>query len=162
MRFLNSALVAVASAAVLVTGTGLAAPANAASAVSPRLGNYSIKSAGYLGRVVGARGETVVGSREDEAVRQRWRIEPMSDGYAIRDLVTGTYLSFNGSGAVLQPTPTPWDITLQHSGRFEIKAVGDGRALTLPDGQNGAPLVLENYTAGTNQQWYFQHSDYLL
>jgi hypothetical protein len=157
MRVLNSALVAVATAAVLITGTGRAAPANAASAISP--GIYSIKNVGYITQVVDAGGETAVGLRENEGPRQRWDLAPMSDGYAIRNHATGSYLGVNGSEAVLQPMPTPWHLTLQYSGRFEIEAVGDGRALTLTDGQNGVPVALENYMGKINQQWYFQRRD---
>jgi len=159
MRVLNSALVAVASAAVLVTGAGLAAPANAASAISP--GIYQIKNVEYSAQVVDGHGETAVGSREYEGARQHWDLAPMSDGYAIRNQATGRYLSFNGSEAVLRMTPTPWEMIPQHSGRFEIEAIGDGRALTLTDGQNGAPVALETYTGRNDQQWYFQRLDLL-
>jgi hypothetical protein len=159
MRILNSALVAVASAAVLVTGTGLAAPANAASAISP--GIHAIKNVEYMNQAVDASGGTAVGFRLRGGAPQRWDIAPMSDGYAIRNQATGRYLGFNGSEAVLRPTPTPWEMIPQLSGRFEIEAVGDGRALTLTDGQNGAPVALENYTGRSDQQWYLQRLDLL-
>jgi hypothetical protein len=157
MRVLRSALVAAASAVVLMTGIGMAAPAQAQSRIPS--GIYSIHNVGYISQVmeVGESDNAVHGWRESESGRQNWDVELSEGHYTIRNLETGEYLAPNDSAAVVQPEPAQWNLALVPGFRVKIEAVDDGRVLTLTSGRNGASVALEDYSGRANQHWYFQH-----
>ncbi|KAH7060360.1 hypothetical protein BKA57DRAFT_499360 [Linnemannia elongata] len=104
--------------------------------MSIKQGQYSTKCFSYLTQVLGVDGSNnfADGYAEREIPRQYWWITSSGAGhYIIQNTSTKRYLSYS--------------------------AVGDGRAVTLTDRNNGARVDLQSYTGAGNQQWYFQHRD---
>ncbi|MGW2873285.1 hypothetical protein [Kitasatospora sp. NPDC001225] len=121
----------------------------------------SIKCVGYLTQVITAptSGTQVTGEKERELKTQYWQVEASGQHYTLRNEETGQYLAYDGDNVIVSQHATDWDVTMESRGRFKVTAVGDGRALYLTSGKDGAAVGLANYTGARPQQWYFQSRD---
>jgi len=97
---------------------------------------------------------------------QKWTLEPGENGYKIKNVAAGTYLSFAsgvpaaiGSRVSGNPTPVEWQLERQENGpNYFIHLASDPKlVLDLMDfkTENGAKIAAYPKNGGQNQLWSF-------
>lgn len=158
----RAALVAGASAAVLMTSVGMAAPAHAAAFVPN--GIYKLHSVEYFTLVmdVASSGNHVVGSKDappstPPSQRQDWDVENVGSGgnvITIRNQGANGYLALDGTQAVVGPKPVQWTVVKVDKG-YNLQTADASMVLAMMGSTPGAPVEAQGHNGQYNQQWTF-------